>query len=75
MFCGFEVPKELFKNCVRVPVYCVNIYAQIFEGVIFQLFVVNWLSTKFSSSKFHWQDFGLHQLESKIHMNGYACNR
>ena len=38
MFCGIEVPKELFKNCVRVPVYCVNIYAQIFEGCNFPAF-------------------------------------
>ena len=30
------------------------------RDVIFEVFLVNWLSVKFLSSKFHWQNFGLH---------------
>ena len=36
------------------------------RDVIFEVFAVNWPSAKFSSLKFHWQNFGLHQLESRI---------
>ena len=45
----------------------------------FRVFRINRsAAAKFSSSKFHWQNFGLHQLESKIHVNDYkfdTCKR
>ena len=37
----------------------------------FVVFIINWSSTKVSSSKFHWQNFCLDQLECRIHVNGY----
>lgn len=42
-----------------------------FRDVNFMVFTVNWSFVKFSSSKLHWQNFGLHQLESRIHMDDY----
>ena len=36
------------------------------RDVVFEFFMVNWPSAKFSSSKFHWQNFGLHKSESRI---------
>ena len=46
-----------------------TVYIQIFKRCKFQGFVVNWLTMKFSSSKFYWQNFQLHQLERKLHLN------
>ena len=36
------------------------------RDVSFKVFIVNWPSVKFSSSKFYWQNFGLYQSESRI---------
>ena len=33
------------------------------------VFTVNLATVKFSSSKFYWQKFGLHQLGNRIHAN------
>ena len=43
------------------------------DVVIFEAFVVNWPSAKYSSLKFHWQTFGSNQLESRIFVNGYTA--
>ena len=41
------------------------------RDVLFKAFVVNWPSAKFSPLKFYWQNFGLHQSESRILVNSY----
>ena len=48
-----------------------TIYVQIFEGciVFFEIFMVNYIHLQ--SLKFNWQNFGLHWLESRIHVNSY----
>ena len=45
------------------------------RDIIFKVFAVNWLSVKFSSLKFHWQNFGLHQSESRILSDPQKQNR
>ena len=35
-------------------------YTQFSSDVVFEIFVVNWLSTKYSLLKFYWQNFGLY---------------
>ena len=39
---------------------------KILRDVIFEVFTVNWPSAKFSSLKFHWLNFDLHHLKSRI---------
>ena len=48
-------------------------YIQIFEECYFLDFRANWSFVKFSSSKFYWHSFGLHQLESKIHLTATSA--
>ena len=57
---------------VRTCIHTYILYAYKFlRDVIFEVFVVNWSSAKFSSLKFYWQNFYLHWLE-RIHLNGYV---
>ena len=40
------------------------------KDINFEVSMVNWLFTKFASSKFYWHGFHLHRLDSRIHLNG-----
>ena len=63
---------------VKQPVQHIAMYDKVtiqymhrfLRDVMFEAFAVNWLTVKFSSSKFYWQNFGLHRLESRMYLNG-----
>ena len=48
-----------------------TVYVQISKGCNVCSFYGQGVINKFSSLKFHRQNFGLHQLENRIHLNGY----
>ena len=65
----------VYTCCLAIPTLAIEIVVVPYlykypRDVNFEVFMVNWLSAKFSSSKFYWQNFLLYHLGSRIHLNG-----